>query len=259
VRFVRVFFGGGGGGGGSSGRSRGRISPERISPGRLCRGQHALVPAYGECHRGDMTEDHTTRTAVDDDLERSLLEQRTLVMSGVLDEATGNRLSTGLLVLSARDPGADIHVWINSPGGSVPSMLAIRDVMKLIPNDVSTLAMGIACSAGQFLLSAGTPGKRFALPHARVLLHQGSAGIGGTAMDIAIQADDLRHTRDTVLSLISQDTGQDVETVERDSRRDRWFSAEEARDYGFVDAVVSSIEQVQSLVRRPLGLGVGTA
>jgi ATP-dependent Clp protease, protease subunit len=259
VRFVRVFFGGGGGGGGSSGRSRGRISPERISPGRLCRGQHALVPAYGECHRGDMTEDHTTRTAVDDDLERSLLEQRTLVMSGVLDEATGNRLSTGLLVLSARDPGADIHVWINSPGGSVPSMLAIRDVMKLIPNDVSTLAMGIACSAGQFLLSAGTPGKRFALPHARVLLHQGSAGIGGTAMDIAIQADDLRHTRDTVLSLISQDTGQDVETVERDSRRDRWFSAEEARDYGFVDAVVSSIEQVQSLVRRPLGLGMGTA
>jgi ATP-dependent Clp protease protease subunit len=200
--------------------------------------------------------DDTTRTAVDDDLARSLLEQRTLVMSGVLDEAMGNRLSTGLLVLSARDPRADIHLWINSPGGSVPSMLAIRDVIKLIPNDVSTLAMGIACSAGQFLLSAGTRGKRFALPHARVLLHQGSAGIGGTAMDIAIQADDLRHTRDTVLSLISQDTGQDVETVERDSRRDRWFSAAEALDYGFIDAVVSSIDEVQSVVRRPLGLGV---
>jgi ATP-dependent Clp protease, protease subunit len=174
----------------------------------------------------------------------------------VLDEAMGNRLSTGLLVLSARDPRADIHLWINSPGGSVPSMLAIRDVIKLIPNDVSTVAMGIACSAGQFLLSAGTRGKRFALPHARVLLHQGSAGIGGTAMDIAIQADDLRHTRDTVLSLISQDTGQDVETVERDSRRDRWFSAAEALDYGFIDAVVSSIDEVQSVVRRPLGLGV---
>jgi ATP-dependent Clp protease protease subunit len=125
---------------------------------------------------------------------------------------------------------------------------------------VSTLALGIACSAGQFLLSAGTPGKRFALPHARVLLHQGSAGIGGTAMDIAIQADDLRHTRDTVLALISHDTGQNVETVERDSRRDRWFSAEEAVAYGkhgFVDAVVSSIDEVQSVVRRPLGLGVG--
>jgi ATP-dependent Clp protease, protease subunit len=89
-----------------------------------------------------------------------------------------------------------------------------------------------------------------------VLLHQGSAGIGGTAMDIAIQADDLRHTRDTVLHLISEDTGQDVETVERDSRRDRWFSAQEALDYGFVDAVVSSIDEVQSVVRRPLGLGV---
>lgn len=203
-----------------------------------------------------MSDDHTLRSAIDDDLARSLLEQRTLVMTGVLDEALGNRLSTGLLVLSARDPRADIHLWINSPGGSVPAMLAIRDVMKLIPNDVSTLAMGIACSAGQFLLSAGTKSKRFALPHARVLLHQGSAGIGGTAMDIAIQADDLRHTRDTVLSLISDDTGQDVDTVERDSRRDRWFSAEEALEYGFVDAVVSSIDEVQAVVRRPLGLGV---
>jgi ATP-dependent Clp protease protease subunit len=205
-----------------------------------------------------MSDDQTTRSAIDDDLARGLLEQRTLVMTGVLDEAMGNRLSTGLLVLSARDPRADIRLWINSPGGSVPSMLAIRDVMKLVPNEVSTLAMGIACSAGQFLLSAGTPGKRFALPHARVLLHQGSAGIGGTAMDIAIQADDLRHTRDTVLALISRDTGQDIETVERDSRRDRWFSAEEALEYGFVDAVVSSIDQVQAVVRRPLGLGVGS-
>jgi ATP-dependent Clp protease, protease subunit len=203
-----------------------------------------------------MSDDRTHRNVVDDDLARSLLEQRTLVMTGVLDDALGHRLSTGILVLSARDPKADIHLWINSPGGSVPSMLAIRDVMKLVPNDVSTLAMGIACSAGQFLLSAGTRGKRFALPHARVLLHQGSSGIGGTAMDIAIQADDLRHTRDTVLSLISQDTGQDVETVERDSRRDRWFNAQEALDYGFIDTIVSSIDEVQSVVRRPLGLGV---
>ena len=135
-------------------------------------------------------------------------------------------------------------------------MLAIRDVMTLIPNDVSTLAMGIAASAGQFLLSAGAKGKRYAMPHARVLLHQGSAGIGGTAMDIAIQADDLRHTRDTVLSLIASDTGQDVETVERDSRRDRWFSADEALDYGFVDQIVSSVDDVRTPVVRPLGLGV---
>jgi ATP-dependent Clp protease protease subunit len=206
-----------------------------------------------------MSDDPTRPSAVDDDLARSLLEQRTLVLSGVLDDALGNRLTTGLLVLSARDPRADIHLWISSPGGSVSSMLAIRDVMKLIPNDVSTLAMGMAASAGQFLLSAGARGKRFALPHARVLLHQGSAGIGGTAMDIAIQADDLRHTRDTVLALVAEDTGQDVEVVERDSRRDRWFSADEAVAYGthgFVDGVVSSIDEVQTVVRRPLGLGV---
>jgi ATP-dependent Clp protease protease subunit len=198
----------------------------------------------------------TTHERIEDELVRRLMHQRIIVLGEELQERNGNRLSTGLLVLSAREPKAAIHLWINSPGGSVPSMLAIRDVMKLIPNDVSTLAMGIAASAGQFLLSAGTPGLRFALPHARVLLHQGSAGIGGTAMDIAIQADDLRHTRDTVLSLISEDTGQDVETVERDSRRDRWFSAEDARDYGFIDAVVTSIDEVQTVVRRPLGLGV---
>jgi ATP-dependent Clp protease protease subunit len=128
--------------------------------------------------------------------------------------------------------------------------------MTLVPNDVSTLAMGIAASAGQFLLSAGSKGKRYAMPHSRVLLHQGSAGIGGTAMDIAIQADDLRHTRDTVLSLIAADTGQDVETVERDSRRDRWFSADEALGYGFVDHLVSSVDEVRTPVVRPLGLGV---
>jgi ATP-dependent Clp protease protease subunit len=203
-----------------------------------------------------MTDDTTAWRRVDDELAGSLLDQRTLVMGGVLDEALGNRLCTGLLVLSARDPHADIHLWISSPGGSVPAMLAIRDVMTLIPNDVSTVAMGMAASAGQFLLSAGAKGKRFALPHARVLLHQGSAGIGGTAMDIAIQADDLRHTRDTVLGLIAQDTGQDVETVERDSRRDRWFSAEDALAYGFVDRVVSSIEEIRPSAGRPLGLGV---
>jgi ATP-dependent Clp protease protease subunit len=134
-------------------------------------------------------------------------------------------------------------------------MLAIHDVMQLIPNDVSTLAMGLACSAGQFLLSAGTPGKRFALPHSRVLLHQGSAGIGGTAMDIEIQADDLRHTRDTVLGLIAEHTGQPLETVQADSLRDRWFTAEQARDYGFVDKVISTMDDVVPHDGRRVGLG----
>jgi ATP-dependent Clp protease protease subunit len=126
--------------------------------------------------------------------------------------------------------------------------------MRLIPNDVSTLAMGMAASAGQFLLSAGTPGKRYALPHSRVLLHQGSAGIGGTAVDIEIQADDLRRTRDTVLGLIARHTGQDVTTVERDSRRDRWFSATEALEYGFVDKVIESIDDVAPARTHRMGL-----
>jgi ATP-dependent Clp protease protease subunit len=123
-------------------------------------------------------------------------------------------------------------------------MLAIRDVMRLVPCEVSTLALGLACSAGQFLLSAGTPGKRFALPHARVLMHQGSAGIGGSAVDVEIQANDLRHIRDTVLGLIAADTGQAIETVFDDSLHDRWYTAEEARTYGFIDHIVETFDQV---------------
>ncbi|MGB3184321.1 MAG: ATP-dependent Clp protease proteolytic subunit, partial [Ornithinimicrobium sp.] len=144
---------------------------------------------------------------------------------------------------------------INSPGGSVPGMLAIRDCIRAVPCDVSTINVGMAYSAGQFLLSSGTPGKRYTLPHAKVLLHQGSAGIGGSAMDIAIQADDLRDTRDTVLGLVAQDTGRSVDTVEQDSRRDRWFTAKEALDYGFIDAIVVSADQVLPGRRRPIGLG----
>jgi ATP-dependent Clp protease, protease subunit len=194
----------------------------------------------------------TTMTSLDDELTRQLMHQRIVVLGEALEEGNGNRLMHQLLLLSAQDKRTDISLWINSPGGSVSAMLAIRDVMRLIPNDVATLAMGMAASAGQFLLSAGTPGKRHALPHARILLHQGSAGIGGTAMDIEIQAQDLRYTRDTVLALVSEDTGQSVETIERDSRRDRWFSAEEARDYGFVDHVVSSVDDVAPTAGRPL-------
>src|SRR6185369_8631055 len=117
------------------------------------------------------------------------------------------------------------------------------------------ITLGMAYSAGQFLLSSGTKGKRYAMAHAKVLLHQGSDGIGGTAMDIAIQADDLRRTRDTVLRCIAEDTGQPIGRIEEDSRRDRWFTAEEAREYGFVDAVVDSLDQVLPTTLRPVGLG----
>ena len=136
-------------------------------------------------------------------------------------------------------------------------MLAIRDCLRTVPNDVSTVNLGMAYSAGQFLLSSGTRGKRYCMPHAKVLLHQGSGGIGGTAMDIAIQADDLRHTRDTVLGLIAEDTGQPVEQIERDSQRDRWFTAEQALAYGFVDTIVTSLADVLPERRTPMGLGSG--
>ena len=184
----------------------------------------------------------------------SLLQRRVLVLDGVLDDDNGTLLATQLLTLADEDPDADVALWIHSPGGSVASMLAIRDIMRLVPCDVATLALGIAYSAGQFLLSAGAKGKRIALPHARILMHQGSAGIGGSAVEVELQAADLRQTRDTVLGLIAEDTGQPFERIFEDSRHDHWYSATEARDYGFVDAIAESFGQVMPSKKHPFGL-----
>jgi ATP-dependent Clp protease protease subunit len=173
-----------------------------------------------------------------------LLHQRIIVLGQEVDDDIANKLCAELLLLSAEDPRRDIALYINSPGGSVSAGLAIYDTMRLIPNDVATLAMGLAASMGQFLLSAGTPGKRFALPHSRILMHQGSAGIGGTAIDIEIQAENLAHTKSVMLGLIAEHTGQPVERIEQDSRRDRWFTADEARHYGFVDRVLTDVASV---------------
>ncbi|WP_063021813.1 ClpP family protease, partial [Nocardia niwae] len=173
-----------------------------------------------------------------------LLSRRIVVLDGALDDDNGTLLMTQLLTLAAEDSEAGISLWIHSPGGSVPSMLAIRDVMRLVPCEVSTLALGLACSAGQFLLSSGSKGKRFALPHARVLMHQGSAGIGGTAVDVEVQADDLRYTVDTVLGIIAEDTGQPFDRIYEDSLHDRWFTAAQAKEYGFVDHIVDSFGQI---------------
>ena len=186
---------------------------------------------------------------------RALFHDRILVLDGALDDDNGTLLMTQLLTLSAEDPVADVALWIHSPGGSVPSMLAIRDIMRLIPNGVATLALGTAASAGQFLLSGGTKGKRRALPHARILMHQGSAGIGGSAGEIETQADDLRHMRDTVLGLISDDTGQPRERIFEDSLHDRWYTASEAKEYGFIDEIVASLAEVMPRRRVPVGLG----
>src|SRR5882762_10237373 len=185
---------------------------------------------------------------LDDQLTTRLLYQRIIVLGTEVDDRVANRLCGQLLLLSAEDPRGDISLYINSPGGSVSAGLAIYDTMRLIPNDVSTLAMGLAGSMGQFLLCAGTAGKRYSLPHAQVLMHQGSAGFGGTAADIEIYAEQLGRTGATMLRLISQHTGQPLERVEHDSLRDRWFSAEEARDYGIVDHIVERLDDVRPAV-----------
>jgi len=202
-----------------------------------------------------MSDEPIPGQGLDEEIYRRLFERRTLLLGEPLEQHNSNRLCNGLILLAAQDPVADIRLLINSPGGSVPGMLAIRDCMRAVPNDVVTVNLGMAYSAGQFLLSSGTRGKRYTLAHSKVLLHQGSAGIGGTAMDIAIQADDLRRTRDTVLSLIAEDTGQDVARVELDSRRDRWFTAQEALEYGFVDHIVQAGEDILPGSRHRIGLG----
>lgn len=200
----------------------------------------------------DLTAPPLARTAqapppspFDDQLATRLLHQRIIVLGAEVDDAIANRICAQLLLLSAEDPRRDIALYLNSPGGSVSAALAVYDTMRLIPNDVSTLGMGLVASAAQFLLSAGTPGKRFALEHTRVLMHQPSGGLGGTAVDIAIQAQNMAHVKTTMQSLIAEHTGQSVETIERDSDRDRWFTAAEAQEYGFVDRVVTRLDDVR--------------
>ncbi|MGW1543482.1 ATP-dependent Clp protease proteolytic subunit [Streptomyces sp. NPDC002309] len=191
----------------------------------------------------------------DDHLAAQLLGQRIVLLGTQVDEVSANRVCTQLLILSAEDPRTDISLFINSPGGSVHAGLAIYDTMRMIPNDVSTLAMGFAASMGQFLLGVGTSGKRFALPNARIMMHQPSAGIGGTTADIEIQADNLEFTKRTIERITAEHTGQSPETIARDGDRDRWFTAEQAREYGIVDRVVESFTDVRPAgARRRTGL-----
>jgi ATP-dependent Clp protease protease subunit len=175
-----------------------------------------------------------------------LLKERIIFLGTTVMDEMANAICAQLLLLAAEDPERDIHVYINSPGGSVSAGMAIYDTMQFVDNDVATYAMGLAASMGQFLLCAGTKGKRYSLPHARVMMHQPSGGIGGTAADIAIQAEQMLYTKRIMQERIAFHTGQTVEQIEKDSDRDRWFSAEEAKDYGFVDHVVSGAKQVPS-------------
>jgi ATP-dependent Clp protease protease subunit len=179
-----------------------------------------------------------------DQLFQRLLRHRIIFLGQQVDDDIANRICAELVLLASEDPKRDISLYINSPGGSVSAGLAIYDVMQYVPNDIATYAMGMAASMGQFLLCAGTRGKRYALPHAQVLMHQPSGGIGGTATDIRIQAEQMLYIKRTLAERIAFHTGQTVEQIETDSDRDRWFTADEARDYGFVDEVVRDAAQV---------------
>jgi len=181
-----------------------------------------------------------------DQLFQRLLQHRIVFLGQQVDDDIANRIAAEIILLAAEDRTRDISLYINSPGGSVSAGLAIYDVMQYVTNDVATYAMGMAASMGQFLLCAGTPGKRFALPHAQILMHQPSGGIGGTASDIRIQAEQMIYVKKTLAERIAYHTGQTVDQIETDSDRDRWFTADEAKDYGFVDQVVRSAAEVPS-------------
>jgi ATP-dependent Clp protease protease subunit len=181
---------------------------------------------------------------LDDSVFNRLLKERIIFLGSEVNDQVGNRICAQLLLLAAEDDERDINLYINSPGGSVSAGMAIYDTMQFVKNDVVTIAMGMAASMGQLLLCAGTRGKRYALPHARIMMHQPSGGIGGTASDIAIQAEQMLYTKRMFQERVAFHTGQDQPTIEADSDRDRWFTAEEAKDYGFIDKVITGAMQV---------------
>ncbi|GIH10201.1 ATP-dependent Clp protease proteolytic subunit 3 [Rhizocola hellebori] len=192
---------------------------------------------------------------LDDQLGARLLHERIIVLGADVEDQIANRICAQLLLLSAEDPRRDIALYINSRGGSVLAGLAIYDMMRLIPNDVITLAMGQAGSMAQFLLCAGTPGKRFALPNAQILMHQGSAGLGGTAADVEIYASQLERLGKLMSALIAKHTGKSDEVIANDGLRDRWFSASEALDYGMIDRIVEQVDEVRpNLGKRRMGI-----
>jgi ATP-dependent Clp protease, protease subunit len=217
-----------------------RVCCEQICPGK----KHGR-PAPTATHAGHMQQ---TPTSYDAQLFDQLLKERIIFLGTEVTDNSANIICAQLLLLAAADPERDIQLYINSPGGSVSAGLAIYDTMRFINNDVATIAMGFAGSMGQFLLCAGTAGKRFALPHARIMMHQPSGGFGGTVADITIQAENMRHVKRTVQERIAFHSGQTVEQIELDSDRDRWFTAEEAKEYGLVDAVISETSHVLATI-----------
>ncbi len=178
------------------------------------------------------------------DIYARLLKNRIVFLGSEVNDQVANFLTAQLLYLEAEDDKKDIWLYINSPGGSVTAGMAIYDTMQFVSPDVGTICMGLGASMGQFLLCAGAPGKRYALPHARIMMHQPSAGMQGQATDIAIQAEQLKYIKHLLADLIAEHTGQTTEQVNLDSDRDRWFTAEQAKDYGIIDSVIQRRLQI---------------
>ncbi len=175
-----------------------------------------------------------------------LLRERIIFLGSPVMDEMANAICAQLLLLAAEDPDRDIFLYINSPGGSISAGMAIYDTMQFVANDVATVGLGLAASMGQYLLCAGAKGKRYATPHARIMMHQPSGGIGGTAADIAIQAEQMLYVKKQMAERIAFHTGQTEEQIEKDSDRDRWFSAAEAKEYGFIDHVITGAKDVPS-------------
>ncbi|QCB94043.1 ATP-dependent Clp protease proteolytic subunit [Cellulomonas shaoxiangyii] len=181
---------------------------------------------------------------LNDSIYNRLLRERIIWLGSEVRDENANAICAQMMLLAAEDPDKDIWLYINSPGGSITAGMAIYDTMQYIKPDVATIAMGMAASMGQFLLSSGAKGKRYATPHARVMMHQPSGGIGGTATDVRINAQLILHMKKVLAELIAEQTGRSVEQINADSDRDRWFTAPEALEYGFIDHVVSSAGSV---------------
>ncbi|WP_144764229.1 ATP-dependent Clp protease proteolytic subunit [Curtobacterium sp. 9128] len=173
-----------------------------------------------------------------------LLRDRIVWLGSEVRDDNSNEIAAKLLLLAAEDPEKDIYLYINSPGGSITAGMAIYDTMQFVPNDIVTVGIGLAASMGQFLLSSGTPGKRYITPNARVLLHQPSGGFGGTAADIQTQAKVILDMKQRMAELTAEQTGKTVEQVLKDNDRDNWFTAQEALEYGFVDHLRASSAEV---------------
>src|SRR5664279_3270020 len=192
--------------------------------------------------------DITARTdaggmGLNDSIFNRLLRERIIWLGDEVRDDNSNVICAQMMLLAAEDPDKDIYLYINSPGGSITAGMAIYDTMQYIKPDVATFAMGMAASMGQFLLSSGAPGKRYATPHARVMMHQPSGGIAGTATDIRINAELIMHMKRVLSELTAAQTGKTLEQITKDADRDRWFTADEAMEYGFVDKVIKHAEE----------------